>query len=239
MAAKPVKAKTEAQSAADGAAPASADSKGSEEAAGGKRQASKKVMAKDAKAAKDAKDAKAESRQERPTAKAKSKKTAGSSSKSSRRSTTKKSASTTRKADSGDADIDDLLGGIGSTKKKAPAAKRPAKKAESKPKKVAAASGGGKGRLTKRDIQKVVRASGRKISRCATRIPGPPGQKVKIEMRWEIRPNGRVAGASVLTGKFKNHSVGRCVLSALKSMRFPAFDGKPIKIGKYPFGLKK
>ncbi len=146
-----------------------------------------------------------------------------------KKAATRKKEPPQKKTDGGDADIGDLLGGLGGPPKKK--RKAPAKK----PPKPAA----GKAKLSKKDIQGVVRSNGKRISRCATRIPGPPGQKVKIEMRWEIRPNGRVAGASVLTGKFKNHSVGRCVLSAVKAMRFPSHGGKPIKIGKYPFGLKK
>ena len=133
-----------------------------------------------------------------------------------------------RATDGGDADLSSLLGDLGEKKKSPP------KKAAA-PKQPAA----GKPTLSKSDIQSVVRANGKRISRCASRIPGPPNQKVKIEMSWEIQPNGRVSGASVLTGKYKDHSVGRCVLSAVKAMQFPSHGGKPIKIGKYPFGLKK
>lgn len=147
-----------------------------------------------------------------------------------RKAPAKQKQAKARETDGGDQDLGDLLGGLGGSKakKKAPAKKKAAPKPAA-----------GKPKLGKKDIQKVVRSNGKRISRCATRIPGPPGQKVKIEMRWEIQPNGRVSGASVLTPKYKSHSVGRCVLSAVKAMRFPSHGGAPIKIGKYPFGLKK
>ena len=98
-------------------------------------------------------------------------------------------------------------------------------------------SGAGQ-RLSKGKIQGVVRRSGKRISRCAVLLPGPPGGKITVDMSWHIQPSGRVTNVVVGAAPGEQGAVGRCVARAVRGMRFPSFEGKPIKIGRYPFGLK-
>ena len=132
----------------------------------------------------------------------------------------------------GSSSIDSLLDNLGSSKKKSSSSKR----AKAPTKKAAPAAGGGSSKLSRSQIQGVVRKNGGKIKSCNQRQPEPKLTGT-VKVSFTIQPNGRVKGASIKTPKFAKAAVGRCVLSAVSSFRFPSHSGAPMKIN-YPFILR-
>lgn len=117
------------------------------------------------------------------------------------------------KADPGKQDnIDKILGDMGGKKaKEAPAADLPEK-------------------LTRNMVKSTLQRYGSKVRGC-----GGEGRSGNVVVRFTVQPNGAVAGASVAGAK-QGTPEGGCVLSAVKSMRFPAFQG-PAQTINYPFVL--
>jgi len=135
----------------------------------------------------------------------------------------------------GDQDLDDLLGGT-STKRSTSRPKPPPRRAERpkpKPGPTRATAGGDK-KLSKSQVQGVVRKNKGKIKVCAKRDPSATGT---LTISFQIETNGRVRKASVKSPeRFKRSPAGRCVVQAVKTFKFPSFSGKPVKIN-YPFKL--
>jgi predicted Zn finger-like uncharacterized protein len=136
----------------------------------------------------------------------------------------------------GDADIDNLLAGLGEKPKaKAPRRRRPpaprpkptAKKPPPAPKAVAP-------KLSKGQVRSVLLKSGPKAQACGRKERGKTG---KVMVSFQLTPTGKVAGATIKTPAFQKGAAGRCILSVVRGMRFPAFTGKSIKIN-FPIILK-
>lgn len=140
-----------------------------------------------------------------------------------------KEAAPAAKKGGGNDSIDDILSGIGGSKKPAPVAKKEdpapvAKKEPATPPPAAAAQ-----KLSKSDVQTVVRRYYGSVRSCAN------GESGTVMVRFTINPNGSVAGAKVQTSKFAGTPAGGCVTRVVRSMKFPT-SSSPLTIN-FPFKL--
>ncbi len=139
------------------------------------------------------------------------------------RAAAKKTEKTPAKAKpSGNSNIDDILGDIGKTPKKA---KTPAKteKTPATPPPAAAA------KLTRGQVNGVVRRYFGRVKGCAK------GQSGTVTVRFTISPSGAVSGARVVTSQFAGTPAAGCIAGVVRSMKFPAASGS-LTIN-YPFRL--
>ena len=141
-----------------------------------------------------------------------------------------------------DPDLADLLGDLGGKKKTGGSSPPPAARRRErdkppgrKPPPQASPAGGGKpASLKPAQVKDVVQKNKGKIKVCAGRDPSASGV---LTISFQIESNGRVGSASVKSpDRLKTSPAGRCVVQAVKTFRFPAFSGKPLKIN-YPFKL--
>lgn len=200
----------------------------------------------DAKAAEDAKaaDEAAKAAMEEPAAgegEGEEKVAAKSdSSKSSKRTTSRAEKTETKDPEpvaaaapakkSGD-NIDNLLAQLDSKEEPKKAVKKEAPKATSAP------SSGGKTSLSKDDVQGVIRANSGRISTCY-RSQNSGKLSGTMRVKFNIKPNGRVSNAEILTGSFAGTDVGACVQKAVRGMRFPATSASDDLPITYPFKLE-
>ncbi len=147
----------------------------------------------------------------------------------------KPAAHTKPRRGGGKSEVDDLLASIeGGGAKPKPAAAPKAAAAEPKP--AAAKPAQEKRPLTREDISRVVRAHKSMIKACYERQPEPKLSGT-LMVTFTILRSGKVSSAAIKTAKFENTPVGRCVLSSVRSFKFPAHTDPPVKI-TYPFILR-
>lgn len=107
---------------------------------------------------------------------------------------------------------------------KKPEPKPAAKKPESKP------DGGGK--LTKDEVQAVIRSSFAQIRTCSRTSP----KKGKMNVQFTIKGNGRVNGARVLSPEYQGTPTAACVLKVVNGLKFrETGSDTPIT---YPFSIQ-
>ena len=95
------------------------------------------------------------------------------------------------------------------------------------------------GSLDKELIRKVIKDHIAQIRYCYEReLQASPGLAGKVATRWIINANGRVERPKVDQTSLKNTKVERCVLSKIRTWRFPKPKGGGIVIVKYPFIFK-
>ncbi len=87
--------------------------------------------------------------------------------------------------------------------------------------------------LSRRQLLVVVKKHAGAVRGCKRLQPGVSGV---IGVALEIATTGHVIMASVVTGKFKDTKVGDCVAKLVRTLRFPRFSGKPMRI-TVPFAL--
>ena len=133
-------------------------------------------------------------------------------------------------------EVDDLLSAIEQGGRK-PAARpaAPAPAAARKPPKPAPPAPA-KRSLGRDDVSRVVRANKGRIQSCYLK-QAEPKLSGTITVSFAIMGSGKVGSAAIRTAKFEGTSVGRCVLSAVRSFKFPTHTDPPVKIN-YPFILR-
>ncbi len=105
--------------------------------------------------------------------------------------------------------------------------KKPKKPAAAKP-----AAGGAK--LTRADVQSVIRKNFGKIRTCSR----TSAKKGTMKVSFVIKGDGRVGRAKVNTGSFAGTPAATCVLRVVKGMRFKATGGKDMPVNNYPFTIQ-
>ena len=90
-------------------------------------------------------------------------------------------------------------------------------------------------KLTKEDVRRTINRYRSRISTCAT-SHNKAKKTGTVWVRFKIRENGRVSGASVTSSAFKGTDVGTCVEKVVSSMTFPKSSSE-LNIKKYPFKL--
>lgn len=84
----------------------------------------------------------------------------------------------------------------------------------------------------------VVNSAFPRVSSCfQAQMDNLKGDQPSVRVRITVANSGEVSEASVVGGT-DNASVRSCTLSALKSLRFPAFEGRPVS-QVVPFALLK
>lgn len=133
-----------------------------------------------------------------------------------------------RRGGGGDS-IDDILGQIDGKKR----TKKTSTKAAAEPK-AAPAAPAAETKLTKSQVMGVISRHNGKIFGCKS---SQAGERLSgtIMVRFTIRPNGKVGGATVTSSKFKGKPVASCVTRVVRGMKFPA-STKGTTIN-YPFRL--
>ena len=139
------------------------------------------------------------------------------------------------KPTSAKSEVEDLLASIESGSRK-PARPAPRKPAAAKPVSPAPAAAPKKKSLSREDISGVVRANKGRIHGCYTRQPEPKLSGT-LMVSFHIQRSGRVGSARIKTRKFEGTPVGQCVLSVVRSFKFPTHTDTPVKIN-YPFILR-
>jgi len=82
------------------------------------------------------------------------------------------------------------------------------------------------GACDKGDIAKNVRRRASALRACyEMQLLSEPELKGKVTLQWTIEPDGRVAGAKIVTDTIKNGKVVDCVLRTIKRIRFKKPDG--------------
>ncbi len=95
------------------------------------------------------------------------------------------------------------------------------------------------GSLDKELIRRVIKRHIAQIRYCYEReLQSSPGLFGKVATRFVISAAGRVQQAKVEQTTLKNAKVERCVLSKIRTWRFPKPKGGGIVIVKYPFIFK-
>ncbi len=136
---------------------------------------------------------------------------------------------TTKKVKKGDG-IDALLNKIdeGDGKKSTPKKKEEPKKSSS----------GGKSKLSKNDVQGTIRRYRGRVNTCY-RSQNKNNLSGTMKVGFAIKPDGGVTNVSVKTGKFAGTDVGKCVVKAVKGMKFPATTASSnVNVKSYPFKLQ-
>jgi hypothetical protein len=64
------------------------------------------------------------------------------------------------------------------------------------------------------------------------------GVSATIRMEWRILKSGNTSSVRVLTPKYKDTPVGKCMITAIKRWKFPKYSGSPPPPVKFPFKLK-
>ena len=109
----------------------------------------------------------------------------------------------------------------------------PAKKSEPKPaaKKPESKPDGG-GKLTKDEVQAVIRSSFAQVRTCSRTSP----KKGKMNVQFTIKGNGRVNGARVLSPEYQGTPTAACVLKVVNGLKFrETGSDTPIT---YPFSIQ-
>lgn len=90
--------------------------------------------------------------------------------------------------------------------------------------------------LSAETIQSVVRAGFGKFRRCYENgLRDCPNLNGRVTVDFVIQPNGTVsrAEANAKETDLSDTSVGRCVALGFRDLRFPGFDGPPMRV-RYP-----
>ena len=112
-----------------------------------------------------------------------------------------------------------------------PAAKTETKTASAKPAAKPAADAGGN-KLTKDEVQSVIRASFAQVRTCSR----TSDKKGKMNVAFTIKADGRVGGARCTSPEFANTPVATCVIKVVNGMKFRASGSEtPIT---YPFQIQ-
>ncbi|NOZ85026.1 MAG: TonB family protein [Deltaproteobacteria bacterium] len=95
------------------------------------------------------------------------------------------------------------------------------------------------GALDRSIIKRVIRSHRAQIKYCYDReLVRTKGLFGKIVVQFTIQPSGRVSQASVAQTTMHNRNVENCVVTRIKTWRFPKPKGGGIVIVKYPFIFK-
>jgi hypothetical protein len=94
------------------------------------------------------------------------------------------------------------------------------------------------GALDGETIRRIVRSHVDQVRYCYERsLVLNPGLQGKVAVRWIIGPDGAVLSAAIETGLEAN--VDKCLVSRVKSWRFPSPRGGGTVVVNYPFLMKK
>ncbi len=113
--------------------------------------------------------------------------------------------------------------------KKADTKKADTKKADAKP--AAAAAGGAS--LSKAEVQGVIRGIGAQVRTCSR----TSATKGTMKVSFNIKGDGRVSNARVVSPEFANTPTASCVLKVVNGMKFRATGGADVPI-TYPFAIQ-
>jgi len=95
------------------------------------------------------------------------------------------------------------------------------------------------GALPKEVIQKVIADSKNKVRYCYEKaLTRQPNLEGRIDLKFIINANGKVVKAQVESSTLGNVEVEKCILRAIKAMRFPKPAGGGIVEVRYPFIFK-
>lgn len=112
------------------------------------------------------------------------------------------------------------------------------KKAKAQEKKSSSSSSSSsKSKLSKSDVKNTIARYRGRINTCA-KSHNSAGKKGTVKVKFYIRPNGRVRGASVVSSGFKGTDVGGCVRKVVGSMKFPSTSASKDVPVTYPFILR-
>ena len=96
----------------------------------------------------------------------------------------------------------------------------------------------GQGSLDRDAIQKVINENIGQIQRCYEReLIQNPGLSGKVQVEWTIGMSGGVRGARQTYSSLASSSVASCIMTAIKSWRFPQPKGGEVVVN-YPFIFK-
>ncbi|MCX6112339.1 MAG: AgmX/PglI C-terminal domain-containing protein, partial [Proteobacteria bacterium] len=82
-------------------------------------------------------------------------------------------------------------------------------------------------RLTTNEIRRIIANQRQKIDTCYARRRRPGGGRVNIAIA--IRNTGQVMSADVASSTFGDPTLENCVAFWMRAVKFPKFDGEPIK----------
>ncbi len=94
------------------------------------------------------------------------------------------------------------------------------------------------GEIDKEAVRRVIKRGENQIKNCYERVLNTnPGLRGKVVLQWSIIERGRVRNAKVVRGDstLKNQSVYRCIISRLKTWRFPEPPIGTYADIRYPF----
>jgi TonB family protein len=92
------------------------------------------------------------------------------------------------------------------------------------------------GTIDREAIRKVIRDNARQIQACYEKaLNKNPNLYGKVILEWVIIGNGRVSSAKVSSSTLKNSEVENCVLSRLRTWKFPEPPSDQEAVVSYPF----
>jgi len=98
---------------------------------------------------------------------------------------------------------------------------------------------GVKGSLSREQIKKVVMKHVGEINYCYEKgLFDNPGLEGKLNMFWEIKPNGRVGVVRIKRSTMRSNSVNRCIINVIKKMKFPKPRGGGVVQVGFPFSFR-
>lgn len=91
--------------------------------------------------------------------------------------------------------------------------------------------------LTQKAIYEVIVENNRSMKLCVTEALRK-GEKIsgKMEVQLTIGATGAVSDVQILTGRFRNSTIGSCAVKRVGSWRFPRFNGEPVAV-VFPYVL--
>lgn len=94
--------------------------------------------------------------------------------------------------------------------------------------------------LSREEIIEIIEGNSEDIDSCILSAErNDPGAKGKILINFEVEPDGKISDASHLSEKstYKNETVAQCLISKIKSWRFPVLHNEDALEIKFPFTL--